>query len=197
MPPKGLTSNEMTFLLTNVQPNAATQFNSFVGYPTSPVDASMSASNENWAGAAAYAPNNAYAGFGTPATGQVSMLPGMVVPTCPPWSRPLLNPVTKDSQSCSTWNKCPTGFTCYSNYPDGRNAQCCTTVPLDNQVVFRAQPQFAPAPSTQQQGEPTQSTASTATPKSTIIGLPVNVTLIRCPPGTLNISGICKRSTYN
>lgn len=33
------------------------------------------------------------------------------------------------------WDRCPSGFTCYSNFPDGRSAHCCTTVPLDNQVV--------------------------------------------------------------
>uniref|UniRef100_A0A183C102 Bis(5'-nucleosyl)-tetraphosphatase [asymmetrical] n=1 Tax=Globodera pallida TaxID=36090 RepID=A0A183C102_GLOPA len=62
----------------------------------------------------------------------------MIVASCPPWSRPLLDQNTGLGQPCSTWVRCPKGFTCYSNFPDGRNAHCCTTVPLDNQVVFRA-----------------------------------------------------------
>lgn len=195
MPPKGLTSNEMTFLLTNLPTNPASQFNTFGSFPSNPPESSMPVSAESWATGTAYAPNNAFASYGSQMGTQVNMLPGMVVPTCPPWSRPLLSPVTKDGQSCSTWNKCPSGFTCYSNYPDGRNAQCCTTVPLDNQVVFRAQPQYAPQQA-QQQPAATQAadTSSPSTAKPAIIALPVNVTLIRCPPGTLNISGICKRS---
>ena len=62
----------------------------------------------------------------------------LFVASCPPWSKPLLEPGTGLGRSCSTWVRCPQGFTCYSNFPDGRNAHCCTTVPLDNQVVFRA-----------------------------------------------------------
>jgi hypothetical protein len=116
---------------------------------------------------------------------------------------------SKSAQTCSTWNRCPSGFTCYSNYPDGRNAQCCTTVPLDNQVVFRANPQLVAeaagiptlAPSMQVAYSPPMSADDENTPTKNLsavvipaISLPANVTLIRCPQGTVNISGLCKRS---
>ncbi|KAI6225266.1 hypothetical protein M3Y99_01356500 [Aphelenchoides fujianensis] len=136
----------------------------------------------------------------------------------------------------------------YSNYPDGRNAQCCTTVPLDNQVVFRANPQlvaqsaaespdqpaaqqlpqlaYAP-PANQEPGAgvmdeanaPVAADLSAAASNSSTItisalpaqhaparnvsavvvpalALPMNVTLIRCPQGTVNISGVCKRMFF-
>ncbi|KAI6204500.1 hypothetical protein M3Y94_00681500 [Aphelenchoides besseyi] len=156
-----------------------------------------------------------------------------IVASCPPWSKPLLNMQTKTAQTCSTWNRCPSGFTCYSNHPDGRNAQCCTTVPLDNQVVFRANPQlvaqssaseqpaaqqlpqlaYAP-PHTQEPGagvmdEANQQTVNNSTssqqhsePRNVSavvvpsLALPMNVTLIRCPLGTVNISGVCKRMFF-
>jgi hypothetical protein len=71
-------------------------------------------------------------------SGQIQMQPqSLFVASCPPLSKPLLDQ-TGLGHSCSTYDRCPNGFTCYSNFPDGRNAHCCTTVPLDNQVVFRA-----------------------------------------------------------
>uniref|UniRef100_A0A914I5B0 Kunitz/Bovine pancreatic trypsin inhibitor domain protein n=1 Tax=Globodera rostochiensis TaxID=31243 RepID=A0A914I5B0_GLORO len=87
--------------------------------------------------------NNPYSAYGGGAAAYGSAAGtmanfSMIVASCPPWSRPLLDQNTGLGQPCSTWVRCPKGFTCYSNFPDGRNAHCCTTVPLDNQVVFRA-----------------------------------------------------------
>uniref|UniRef100_A0A914C1E4 Uncharacterized protein n=1 Tax=Acrobeloides nanus TaxID=290746 RepID=A0A914C1E4_9BILA len=57
---------------------------------------------------------------------------------CPPESRPVINVYTKQYLPCSPHLKCPDGFTCYSNFPDGRHAHCCTTVLTDNDVIRRA-----------------------------------------------------------
>ncbi|CAD5229660.1 unnamed protein product [Bursaphelenchus okinawaensis] len=127
-----------------------------------------------------------------------------IVASCPPWSKPLLNMQTKTAQACSTWNKCPSGFTCYSNYPDGRNAQCCTTVPLDNQTVFKATPvppvNQMPAYSPPEETNPLNGEGDNEVKNVSVVipalALPDNITLIRCPPGTVNISGVCKRMFF-
>lgn len=63
-------------------------------------------------------------------------LPGAPISGCPPTSQPLLNGETRLPLPCSTMTKCPESFTCYSNYPDGRNAQCCTTMITNDDDVF-------------------------------------------------------------
>uniref|UniRef100_A0A915NQP4 BPTI/Kunitz inhibitor domain-containing protein n=1 Tax=Meloidogyne floridensis TaxID=298350 RepID=A0A915NQP4_9BILA len=107
-------------------------------YPYS--QAAISAA-ENLASAALH---SIYANYGTSknsSSSSSSSSPSsssLFVASCPPWSRPLLDSSTGLGRSCSTWIKCPSSFTCYSNFPDGRNAHCCTTVPLDNRIVFKA-----------------------------------------------------------
>ncbi|KAL3124064.1 hypothetical protein niasHT_004653 [Heterodera trifolii] len=92
-------------------------------------------------------PSNPYSAYGAAMFGNAGTAAAtnvsMVVASCPPWSRPLLDSASGLGQQCSTWVRCPKGFTCYSNFPDGRNAHCCTTVPLDNQFVFRANSAFS------------------------------------------------------
>uniref|UniRef100_A0AC34QRE5 Uncharacterized protein n=1 Tax=Panagrolaimus sp. JU765 TaxID=591449 RepID=A0AC34QRE5_9BILA len=63
-------------------------------------------------------------------------LPGAPLSGCPPTSQPLLNGETRLPYPCSTTTKCPESFTCYSNYPDGRNAQCCTTMLTNEDETF-------------------------------------------------------------
>lgn len=125
----------------------------------------------------------------------------LFVASCPPFSKPLLNPQTQLGQACATWSKCPTGFTCYSNFPDGRNAHCCTTVPLDNQIVFRANtdaastqqqiPQYAPEIELVTKENKTENFEQITTTAESI----KLETMIKCPKGTVNIDGTqCKRS---
>uniref|UniRef100_A0A914Z645 BPTI/Kunitz inhibitor domain-containing protein n=1 Tax=Panagrolaimus superbus TaxID=310955 RepID=A0A914Z645_9BILA len=67
-------------------------------------------------------------------------LPGAPVSGCPTQTQPLLNAESRQAHPCSTMSRCPDGFTCYSNFHDGRNAQCCTTMPSneDDATFMRA-----------------------------------------------------------
>uniref|UniRef100_A0A7E4ZR88 Kunitz/Bovine pancreatic trypsin inhibitor domain protein n=1 Tax=Panagrellus redivivus TaxID=6233 RepID=A0A7E4ZR88_PANRE len=94
-------------------------------------------------------------------------LPGAPISGCPPQSQPLLNSETRTPHPCSTMSKCPEGFTCYSNYPDGRNAQCCTTMP--SQAPVESQNDASPA-----KQEPIRA----------------------CPAGFVKIGEVCKRMFY-
>lgn len=145
---------------------------------------------------------------------QMLQLPNaaQIIASCPPWSKPLINVHTQSAQPCSVGVKCPSGFTCYSNFPDGRNAQCCTSVPLDNQVVFKANshmqpqmPSYSPPEGENSVNVPygngqVNSTEFNVPQNISVVipalALPDNITLIRCPPGTVNISGVCKRSKF-
>lgn len=138
-----------------------------------------------------------------------TMSVSLFVASCPPWSKPLLNSKTHLGHACSTWIKCPFGFTCYSNFPDGRNAHCCTTVPLDNQVVFRANT-FPLSQQQMLQYEPEISTFIKENTKkkyksfnSSILEIEttqkttVDDLMIKCPKGTVNVDGTqCKRSMF-
>ena len=94
-------------------------------------------------------------------------LPGAPESGCPSQTQPLLNGETRQPHPCSTMARCPEGFTCYSNYPDGRNAQCCTTMPSneDDAAFMRAM----------QPGK---------------IREPIKV----CPQGFIKLGSVCKRS---
>ena len=95
-------------------------------------------------------------------------LPGAPISGCPPTSQPLLNGETRTAHPCSTAARCPEGFTCYSNYPDGRNAQCCTSLPVNEDEAFaRAM-------------------------RPPISREPIKI----CPPGFIKIGSACKRSEF-
>uniref|UniRef100_A0A914PH89 EB domain-containing protein n=1 Tax=Panagrolaimus davidi TaxID=227884 RepID=A0A914PH89_9BILA len=96
-------------------------------------------------------------------------LPGAPVSGCPSQTQPLLNAESRQAHPCSTMSRCPDGFTCYSNFPDGRNAQCCTTMPSneDDATFMRA---MMPGK----------------------IREPIKV----CPPGFIKLGSVCKRMFY-
>ncbi|KAL7073089.1 hypothetical protein ACQ4LE_008101 [Meloidogyne hapla] len=120
----------------------------------------------------------------------------LFVASCPPWSRPLLDSSIGLGRSCSTWIRCPAGFTCYSNFPDGRNAHCCTTVPLDNRIVFKANTAAVLADE-QQQYPQFNSQYSTQTNNNGTLNISTTSTGIgKCPSNMINIGGLCKRMFF-
>nr|CAD2158819.1 unnamed protein product [Meloidogyne enterolobii] len=171
-------------------------------YPYS--QAAISAA-ENLASAALH---SIYANYGTSknsssSSPSPSSSSSLFVASCPPWSRPLLDSSTGLGRSCSTWIKCPSSFTCYSNFPDGRNAHCCTTVPLDNRIVFKAN--TAAILADEQQQYPhfnSQYSTQYSTQNNGTLNVSTGVinnggdSIGKCPSNMINIGGLCKRMFF-